>query len=691
MSYQTYKASETSIVNSDNQTTGDNWNGTTWYGNNSAGEVNDYAYVGCNLQTDVGGTLYFDFSQDGTNWSTYPVAGFDVAANINEVHTAWKGGRYIRPRFVGGGAPSSFRLKTFYSNHPLPLTAPLNQGIGSDQDATVVRAVATGQQPDDTFTNIKADGSAFSTTTNLTAGQVYDSGVLDARGYTQVQTHINASDDGTLQFIFCNDAAGTDVVRTLTLPFVAANGYQLYSAPTFSPYIQYKFTNNGAGTQTDFYYETKFYTKSVSGQLLRLDAPIAGGMIANVGRNIIVGRKPGDNNLYENVAIDSESKLDVAVPRTAFGELAVAEPTPVIQASFPYSTINGRIWNQTLSGSADISAANSVVSVSAGAANSFAELETIRRARYRPGQGIETRFTSIFTAPTAGSTQEIGIGDNLDGFFFCTSGTEYGINRRQNGTDNITLQSNWNLDVADGTQVLPVIDFTKANVHQIQYQWLGYGAITYSVEDPRTGQFTPVHREQYANANTTPSVFNPTLPLRIKATNTTNTAPIVLKSSSLAAFVEGKIEITGPQFSVSNTVAANDDIAVMGIGLQNKTTYSGATNRVPVIPDTFTVVNLNDDPAVVELYKDVNTSGETFTDVNSADSVVEYMSAGTATWPASALFRTVVCPPTDSITVSLNEKTILFPGENIVASFTVPGPGTDNANVTCAWNWQEDI
>ena len=40
-------------------------------------------------KSDVSGTLYFDFSVDGTNWdSTYPTAGYACAAGVPEVHTA---------------------------------------------------------------------------------------------------------------------------------------------------------------------------------------------------------------------------------------------------------------------------------------------------------------------------------------------------------------------------------------------------------------------------------------------------------------------------------------------------------------------------------------------------------------------------------------------------------------------------
>tara|TARA_R110000772_G_scaffold268686_2_gene397492 strand:- start:42093 stop:43265 length:1173 start_codon:yes stop_codon:yes gene_type:complete len=134
-------------VNSDNVISGGNWSGNIYTG---SGEQNGFNYVGFNLQTDEDGTFTFEFSQDGTNWSKYPVIEFGVSSGINEVHGAWKGGRYIRPIFTGTGGRSYFRLQVYYSNTTITLTSPLNQGLSIDQDAVSVR-------PSD-FTNETASG-----------------------------------------------------------------------------------------------------------------------------------------------------------------------------------------------------------------------------------------------------------------------------------------------------------------------------------------------------------------------------------------------------------------------------------------------------------------------------------------------------------------------------------------------------
>lgn len=293
-------------VNSYTATTGSLWTGNVFVG---AGEQNDFNYVGVNLQTDESGTLTFEFSQNGTDWSSYPTQEFTVAAGINEVHGAWKGTRYVRPKFTGAdGSRTYFRIRTMYSYDPIVLSAPLNQPIGSDSDANIVRAVNIGQDPTGTFVNNKSDGVGFQTTVNLASGDTFSSDVIDAQGYTQVQTHIVCDNDGTLGFKFCStsNCSGTTVgqngvERYLSVPYLASTGFQLYSAPAFTPYVQYTFTNGGTGTTTQLFFETKLLTKSLSGQLLGVNSFISPSMVGNLVRSVATGKQP-DGDFVNAVA-----------------------------------------------------------------------------------------------------------------------------------------------------------------------------------------------------------------------------------------------------------------------------------------------------------------------------------------------------------------------------------------------------
>ena len=86
----------------------------------------------------------------------------------------------------------------------------------------------------------------------------------------------------------------------MNITYLASTGFQLLSAPAFTDYVRYSFTN-GAVAQTTFHYETKFLTGALSGQVLPLNSPVFGGMVANLGKNVIVGQD--ENGAFGNVSV----------------------------------------------------------------------------------------------------------------------------------------------------------------------------------------------------------------------------------------------------------------------------------------------------------------------------------------------------------------------------------------------------
>lgn len=141
---------------------------------------------------------------------------------------------------------------------------------------------------------------SFQTTALLGAGATYDSGILDLRGWSQVDTRIVSDQDGTIEISWYSDAAGTDQVRFLSIPYSASNGFQLFSAPAFTPYNRYEFVNGGV-PQGDFFFENKVLRTALSPQVLGVTAFIAGGMVTELNRSIIVGADSGGG--YNNVSV----------------------------------------------------------------------------------------------------------------------------------------------------------------------------------------------------------------------------------------------------------------------------------------------------------------------------------------------------------------------------------------------------
>lgn len=530
-------------INSDNVISGSNWVGDIYTG---AGEQNDYAYVGVNLQVDEAGTLYFDFSQDGTNWSTYPVAGFTVASGINEVHTAWKGGRYMRPRFVGSGGRTYFRLETYYSNLSLPLSAPLNQAINADQDATVVKSIIAGK--------------------------------------------------------------------------------------------------NAVGN-------------------------------------------------YTEVPVDSEGNLYVHIqrPSSAFGDLRSTELTPQAQITFPYN-INTDIVNvnEVLGGTIIQANSMAVLQTSTNTAGE-AKLDSRQILKYRAGLGGLVRYTGLFTTGVVNSEQIIGVGDDEDGFFFGYKDADFGIIIRKNGVDEFIPQTTWNIDVMDGNNGTDnpsnvLLDTTKINVFEIEFQWLGAGQIDFHIEDPHTGHFVPVHRVKYANNNTDPSIYNPSLPLHAHVKNDGNNTNLTLKTASMAAFCEGKSIIAGPIRSFGNLKTIDTEEALFSI--RNKSIYATKTNRISSFIKELTVGNDINKLAVIRVYRNATLGGiPVFTDINTTNSPIQTDIAGTTVTGGDILFEATVGKDSGADYTFNTPDIDIRPGDTL--TFTAESETTGDVRASAVW--VEDI
>lgn len=373
--------------------------------------------------------------------------------------------------------------------------------------------------------------------------------------------------------------------------------------------------------------------------------------------------------------------------KTAFDELLVAELTPIIQLQFPYN-INTDLVATSISLSGSVTQGDTKAIIETGAStSSSASMQSKKVLKYNPGQGSLVRFTALFTTGAVGSSQIIGIGDEQDGFFVGCDDDTFGILRRQNGVDTWTTQDNWNVDKADGSSTLPVIDFTKGNVFQIRYQWLGYGAIKFYIENPSNGKLVLVHIIEYANANTVASIYNPTLPLYVKAENTTNDTNIKTETSSLAGFVEGKLETNSSSLVKSKgNIKTGVTTEVNLITIRNKNTYQTKVNRVRVKP-IFTSLACEGTKTVKYRYLLNATIGGTpsFADIDTNNSVVEFDTAGTTITDEGTELFALDLAKSDSDRIPMPFDFHLNPGDTL----TVTAQSTSSTEAETSLGWEE--
>ena len=266
------------------------------------------------------------------------------------------------------------------------------------------------------------------------------------------------------------------------------------------------------------------------------------------------------------------------LPLTAFGDLRTGEMHPVFQGSFEYTVSNTEINTNTEVNGGTVTQSDAMAVLGTSTTTSSTALfQSKQHAKYRAGLGGNNRFTALFTAPVAGTDQLIGLADMVgssqpfeDGYMVGYLGTVFGFHRFVNDTVVTIPQSSWD-DPMDGSGASGMtIDQTKLNVFQIQFQYLGAGAITLWVESNITGQFVKVHTVVYANSNIVPSVYNPNFRHTIFVDNGGTTSDLILKSGSYAFFIEGKTELTElhqPQFSsgLQEKLTVTSEVAIFTI------------------------------------------------------------------------------------------------------------------------------
>lgn len=478
--------------------------------------------------------------------------------------------------------------------------------------------------------------------------------------------------------------------------------------------------------------------------------------------------------------------------KSAFGELLVAEPTPVVQLQFPYN-INADLIEKRENNLGTITQADGMAVMQSGAsANSAAHMLSIVPLKYEPGQGALVRFTALFTAGVANSVQVAGVGDVGDGLFFGFNGATFSILRREQGksevqtltvttgavtaTGNITInldgvaktvavtmgdsvrevavkiadadfsdtglgwsatvhnatvifkawsdgnkvgtfslvdtgttgtvgafaetiagvsttdewiaQASWNLDVADGTGHLPTLDPTKGNVYQIRYQWLGFGILTFAIEHPEDGEFVDVHQIRYANANTVPSLQNPTLPLHIMSKNTSNTSNLTVKTSSMAGFVEGTIEEAPLQRAASGTSTVVGTTELPLVSVKNDIVHQSKLNRVEMRAEYLSVATEGTKPIIIRIRLNPTLTGTpAFAAFDAAVSVAS-VDTGASGLTGGEDILTLLLGKTDSKLIFLNElKERLHPGDVFV--ITAEATSGSNHEVDAALSWGE--
>ncbi len=226
---------------------------------------------------------------------------------------------------------------------------------------------------------------------------------------------------------------------------------------------------------------------------------------------------------------------------------------------------------------------------------------------------------------------------------------------------NVFIPSgSFNIDRLDGSGPSGMtLNPQMGNVFQIEFQYLGFGNAIFSIEDPDSAKLVPFHIIKNANSRPTPVLKNPNLFTLATSANIGGTTSKTLKTASLAAFTEGKIEKLDPKFAKSWTFSGineasyvplaalkanrvfNDqsnfgEFDFLRISLSNETAgASGKTVTIgffldPTVTGEVDWQYVDEDQSIVS-YADLDSSSQTIDDISTLTPFYEIIAGPSGT------------------------------------------------------------
>lgn len=155
----------------------------------------------------------------------------------------------------------------------------------------------------------------------------------------------------------------------------------------------------------------------------------------------VLGTTDSGRNVTPAYTAEGHAEVAIHSPRLPFGSVHTERLEPVLQVDAVYG-LNPKLVTSTIgvsfgtaASTGVATASNNMFSCSTGtAAFSFATVQSRRRLRYRPGQGVVGRFAGLFPTSASASIVVAGFGTSESGYYFGYNGTSFGILHSNGGT-----------------------------------------------------------------------------------------------------------------------------------------------------------------------------------------------------------------------------------------------------------------
>jgi hypothetical protein len=282
------------------------------------------------------------------------------------------------------------------------------------------------------------------------------------------------------------------------------------------------------------------------------------------------------------------------------------------------------------------------------------------------------------------------VGVNAGAFSVTTTGTFSGtLTQKTAGQAKIetfVTQASWNADdLLVDTSSSFVLDPQKGNVYKIEYSYLGFANYNFFIQNPKNGEFKHVHQQEYANANTQPSMDIPYFKTGWFVANQGNTSNLQIKGGSAESAAEG---VTGTfRNSRGYTASKNVDTSFQSVlTICGRTEFNGRTNLARVQPLVVDVAVDGTKPAEVEIILNGSfaTGTAAFFYEDETESVIGVDTTGNTITGGKIVFGGSVAKA-GSLNIDLSKLNIVLTRTEALTVAVRATSGTTDASVGLTW------
>lgn len=252
-------------------------------------------------------------------------------------------------------------------------------------------------------------------------------------------------------------------------------------------------------------------------------------------------------------------------------------------------------------------------------------------------------------------------------------------------TRDFTPQTSWNQDIM--SELNPLM----GNVYQIQFQYLGFGAIDFFIEDSDSGRFVLVHRIGFANNNTVPSVTNPTFRVGWVSLNVGNNTNIRVQGSSAGAFIEGvSLRDTAPRSSNNEQINVGTTLTNV-LSIRNRISFGGKVNRAEIFPQLISASSQTNKAAFFKIILNPTFGDPVVFSYLDKEGSISEVASDSVSVSGGLEIGSLVVTDTGSLILRFNEGqvTAVFPGTTLCLAAQMSSGAASDCQTTATW--QEDL